>query len=98
MTESSGPADETAATETGAEIGPLCAAFAQNLENCYPDDVDPAQVGVECEMAFDQYAAYGQDCLDAAEGWYMCRAEASCQELERDACFDWLNMVVGACQ
>ena len=48
-------------------------------------------------MSFDAYAAYGQACVDAVEALYMCRAEATCQELERDACFPFLNTVEAEC-
>ena len=98
-TTSDGTADETsdATAETGGEVGPLCQAWAENAETCFPDRVDPVEVGELCEMAFVEYAVYGQACLDAAEAFYMCRAEATCQELERDACFPFLNMVVEEC-
>jgi len=95
--ESSASVDDTATPETTGGVRPLCEAYAENIENCHPDNGDPTDFVQQCEMAFDEYATYGQACLDAAEALYMCRAEASCEELERDSCFPLLNTVVGEC-
>lgn len=96
---SSGEAPESSSGSTGAEVDPLCQAYADKIVECYPKYAAYADyLATECTYQLGYYAGYSAACGMAFEEALSCIGSADCKELAAEtACTEEQSAVAMAC-